>query len=300
MKRSASRRARLKGSSLGALALALLLVFLYKVYPGLTQTDTPPAAPPPEGTLAVHFIDVGQGDSILVRTDEADMLIDAGPNSAAETVVAYLSAQGVETLDYVIGTHPHEDHIGGLDAVIRAFDVRQVLMPRLQADTRTFEDVLDAIAEKGLKITAAAAGQSYALGTARFTVLSPAEGETYENTNDNSVVLRLEGGGSTFLLMGDAEQPVEQALLGQGAPLAADVLKVGHHGSSTSTSAAFLAAVQPAYAVIQLGAGNSYGHPHAETLSALADAGTVVYRNDESGTVIVRAQDGAITVETER
>lgn len=299
MKRSRSRRGRAKEYSFGALALALLLFFLYEVYPALTQPGGS-AAPPPAGTLEVHFIDVGQGDSILIRTETADMLIDAGPNAAAETVVDYLAAQGVETLDCVVGTHPHEDHIGGLDAVIRAFDVEQVLMPRVQADTRTFEDVLDAVAEKGLKITAAEAGQTYALGPARFTVLSPAEEKTYENTNDNSVVLRLEGGGNTFLFTGDAEKPVEEALLAQGVPLAADVLKVGHHGSSTSSSEAFLAAVHPEYAVIQLGAGNDYGHPHQETLAALGSVGAKVWRNDESGTIILRAADGAITIESER
>ena len=238
----------------------------------------------PEGTLEVHFIDVGQGDCTLITCDGEAMLIDAGNNDKGTTVQAYLQGQGIEELEYVIGTHPDADHIGGMDVVLYKFDVLTVLFPDIDSDTATWRDVLDTMEERGYARTDAAAGDTYPLGSAEFTVISPAQ--DYTDTNDMSVVIRLTYGETAFLFTGDASTDVEADILESGANLPADVLKCGHHGSSTSTSEAFLSAASPTYAVISCGDGNSYGHPHEETLYGLYSAGIETYRTDDQGTVI--------------
>ena len=269
-------------------------------------TDSSPSPSPgkdfsitmPSGSrLAVHFIDVGQGDSILAESDGHYMLIDAGENDQAGTVVSYLKAEGVTKLDYVIGTHPHSDHIGGLDKVIDTFPVDKVLLPPVEHTTRTFEDVLDSIASRGLKITKPAPGDSYDLGNASFTILSPVK--DYGNDLNNwSVGIRLTYGDNSFVMCGDAENQAEEDIVNSGAVLKADVLKAGHHGSSTSTSDAFLKKVSPSWVVIQCGKGNSYGHPHKETMEKLKKAGCQVLRTDEEGTITAFSDGKTITWST--
>ena len=239
--------------------------------------------PSGEAGLTVHFIDVGQGDSILAESDGRFMLVDAGENDQADTVVSYLKGQGVETLDYVIGTHPHSDHIGGLDKVIDTFDVGKVILPPVEHTTKTFEDVLDAVAGKGLKLTKPRVGDTYTLGNASFTIIAP--NEDYGNDLNNwSVGIRLDYGDNRFVMC--AEALAEADILENGIDISADVLKAGHHGSSTSTSEAFLDKVAPSVAVIQCGKDNSYGHPHKETLEKFKERGIQVYRNDRDGTVV--------------
>lgn len=252
----------------------------------------------PSGSgLAVHFIDVGQGDSILAESDGHYMLIDAGENDQAGTVVSYLKAEGVTKLDYVIGTHPHSDHIGGLDKIIDTFPVDKVLLPPVEHTTRTFEDVLDSIASRGLKITKPAPGDSYDLGNASFTILSPVK--DYGNDLNNwSVGIRLTYGDNSFVMCGDAENQAEEDIVNSGAVLKADVLKAGHHGSSTSTSDAFLKKVSPSWVVIQCGKGNSYGHPHKETMEKLKKAGCQILRTDEEGTITAFSDGKTITWST--
>lgn len=246
--------------------------------------------------LRVHFIDVGQGDSILAESEGHFLLIDAGENDQGSTVVSYLKQAGVKKLDYVIGTHPHSDHIGGLDDVIRAFDVEKVILPPIEHTTKTFEDVLDAISDKGLKITKPVPGTSYNLGNASFTVIAPVKGKDYgTDLNNWSVGIRLTYGDNAFVLCGDAESTAEQDIVDSGAVLSADVLKAGHHGSSTSTSAAFLKKVSPTWAVIQCGKDNSYGHPHRETLAAFKKAGVTVFRTDELGTIMAVSDGSSIS-----
>lgn len=246
--------------------------------------------------LRVHFIDVGQGDSILAESGGHFLLIDAGENDQGSTVVSYLKQAGVKKLDYIIGTHPHSDHIGGLDDVIRAFDVEKVILPPIEHTTKTFEDVLDAISDKGLKITKPVPGTSYNLGDTSFTVIAPVKGKDYgTDLNNWSVGIRLTYGDNAFVLCGDAESAAEQDIVDSGAVLSADVLKAGHHGSSTSTSAAFLKKVSPTWAVIQCGKDNSYGHPHRETLAALKKAGVTVFRTDELGTIIAVSDGSSIS-----
>ncbi|MFO7296195.1 MAG: ComEC/Rec2 family competence protein [Clostridia bacterium] len=243
--------------------------------------------------LAVHFIDVGQADCILVTIKDAAMLIDAGNNEDSQLVVDYIKGRGITTLDYVIATHPHEDHIGGMDAVINGFEVKNIIMPRAESTTKTFEDVLEAISNKGLKITPAVPGTEYSLGEAKFTILAP-NSEAYEDTNDYSVVIKLQYGATSFLFTGDAGFESENEMLEKGYDLRADLLKVAHHGSKYSTSMKFLEAVQPKIAVISVGEDNDYGHPAPETIQRLRQAGAKIYRTDESGTIIATSDGKAI------
>ena len=250
------------------------------------------------GELEVHFIDVGQGDSILIKQDGVNMLIDAGENNKGELVVKYLKSQGVETLDYVIGTHPHSDHIGGLDDVINSFNVGKVFMPDKMHNTKTFEDVLIAIQNKGLKITKPTVGKTYELGSATFTILAP--NNSYSNLNNYSIVIRLDFANNSFLFTGDAEERTEQETIASGLDLNADVLKAGHHGSDTSNSDIFVNKVDPDYVVIQVGQGNQYGHPNKSILDIFAKIGAKVYRSDLHGTIIAKSDGENIEFETNK
>lgn len=238
-------------------------------------------------TLKVHFLDVGQGDSILVQFPNGkNMLVDAGKNDSASTITNYLKNNGVEKIDYLIGTHPHEDHIGSLDAVIKDFEIGEVWMPKATTNTKTFRDILTAVKNKGLQINTAKAGVSMLEdGNLSVKVLAPC-GTTYEDLNNYSAVIKVKYGDIAFLLTGDAEELSEKEILASGADLRAQVLKVGHHGSNSSTSPEFLKSVNPKYAVISVGAGNDYHHPHQVTLNKLQKAGVTVLRTDERGTIV--------------
>lgn len=268
-----------------------------------TQTALSANSPKPtavSGKLTVHFINVGQGDSIFLQLPNYQtMLVDAGPNEFGSTVVSYLQKQGVNRIDYLVATHPHEDHIGGMDLVINSFDIGKIYMPRVTTTTKTFEDVLLSIQAKGLKITPARAGIVVLLDQSglKINFLAPC-GSRYEDLNNWSAVLKVQYGGTSFLLTGDVQSESEQEMLASGANLKADVLKVGHHGSHSSTTAAFLKAVSPKYAVISVGAGNDYGHPHQETLAKLVNAGVKVYRADRDGTVVFVSDGKTLTVRT--
>lgn len=273
-----------------------ILTMLAVLIPGCSPVPAPVPGPslPQEQELAVHYIDVGQGDSILAGSKGRYMLIDAGENDQAETVISYLKQAGVTSLDYVIGTHPHSDHIGGLDKVIDEFPVGMVILPPVEHTTRTFEDVLDSISRRGLKITAPTPGDTYPLGNASFTIVAPA-GDYENDLNNWSVGIRLVCDNTSFLMCGDAESEAEADMAKSGIALKSDVLKAGHHGSSTSTSSVFLDAVSPSYVVIQCGKGNSYGHPHRETIEKLEKAGCSVFRTDEDGTIVAVSDGSQIT-----
>lgn len=262
------------------------------------ETQNPSSRSVSDGVLNVHFIDVGQADSILVYTASAAMLIDGGNNEDSDKVVNYIKAQGITRLDYVVGTHPHEDHIGGLDAVVKKFDIGKIYMPKVQTNTKTFKSLLTEIKNKGLKVTSAKAGMKFDLDQkAKCEILSPSS-DSYEEMNDYSVVIKLTYGSKSFLFEGDAETLPESEMLKNYADLKADVLKVAHHGSSTSTSDEFLAAVAPEYAVISVGKSNSYNHPNKQTLKKLKNI--KLYRTDKDGTVIMTTDGSEITVEKEK
>ena len=246
-----------------------------------------------EEDLLIDFIDVGQADSILIRDQDTVMLIDAGTNEAGETVVSYLENLGITKIDYLIGTHPHEDHIGGLDDVINNFEIGQIYMPQIETTTKTFEDVLEAIENKNLTVTSPSKGDEIELSQAVATFMTePILDE--DNLNLSSLVIRLEFGNNSFLFMGDAEEENEESI----SWLKTDVLKVGHHGSSTSSSESFLEQVQPQYAIIMAGKDNSYGLPTQETLNKLSSIGSQIYRTDEDGTIQLISDGNTIKIKT--
>lgn len=250
--------------------------------------------------MEVHFIDVGQADSILIESEEHYMLIDAGNNDDGEMVTKYLQKEGVKKLDYVIATHPHEDHIGGMDDILYNFQVENILMPDISHTTKTFEDVLKAISDNDLEITVPKVGEQYNLGNAQFIIIAPNRNDYGEELNNYSIGIKLVHGNNSFIMCGDTEELAEADILNNGIDLSADVYKVSHHGSNTGTSKAFLQAISPRYAVIECGADNKYGHPHQETLDLLHAMNIEVYRTDRNGTVIAISDGNEITWTSEK
>ena len=249
----------------------------------------------PEVMLEVHYIDVGQGDATLIKCGSHAMLIDGGNNNKGTTVQLYLKKQGVESLDYVIGTHPDADHIGGLDVIVYKYNCDTVIMPDYEKDTKTYQELVDVIHDKNMKITYPVVGEQYALGEAKFTIIAPNSNSYGGNANDYSVAILLEYGKNRFLFTGDAEEASEAEMLTNGIDISADVYKVAHHGSRSASTQEFLNAVHPKYAVISCGEGNSYGHPHAEVLNRLRSMGVEVFRTDEQGSIIASSDGENIT-----
>lgn len=247
-----------------------------------------------KGELKVHFIDVGQADSILIQQGEQSMLVDAGNNDDGNLVKDYLQKQGIKNLEFLVGTHPHEDHIGGLDYVINAFKVGKVYMPKASSNTKTFTDVVNAAKNKGLSFTAPNPGESFKLGEATVTILSP-NGSGYEDLNNYSIVVKVAFGNTSFLLTGDAEDVSEKEIMAKGFDVSSTVLKVGHHGSNSSTTSEFLNKVNPKYAVISVGKDNTYGHPKQNILDRLKGKSIPVYRTDESGTIVATSNGTSVT-----
>jgi len=274
-------------------ALLISLLLITALLPSCASTVARPR-------LTAVFLDVGQGDSCLfLLPDGTSMLIDAGPRSAKDAVVNSLKESGIEKIDYLVFTHPHEDHIGGGVAVLEEFDVGQIYMPRTSHTTKTYEDLLLAIKDKGLSITEAKAGKTV-VDTTDLKAFFLGPTKNYEDLNNCSAVLCLTYGKVTFILTGDAESEAEKDMLVAARVPDADVLKVGHHGSATSTSDEFLDAIDPEVAVISVGKDNSYGHPAQKILDRLAKAGVDVYRTDLHGTVTLTTNGRDVEVKTER
>ncbi len=240
-----------------------------------------------EGTLEAHFIDIGQGDSSLIKLPNGELaLIDGGPRSGRDKLESYLRAAGVDTIDYMIATHPHEDHIGGLPMVLREFNVKSVYMPDRTANTKIFEELLREIDNEGLKIKIAKAGDSLIDDkNLKFYFVAP-NSKNYDSTNDYSVVSKIEYGNNSILITGDAEKTSEKEMVKSAYNLKSDVLRVAHHGSRTSSTIDFLREVDPKYFVISLGKDNDYNHPHKETINKLVDFGGRIYRTDELGDIV--------------
>lgn len=247
-----------------------------ELIPQTTETET---------QMSIHFLDVGQGDATLIIVGDQAMLIDAGDNNQGTKIQNYLTKQGVERLNYVIGTHPDSDHIGGLDVILYKFDCDTIIMPTIEKDTQTYEEVIDTMKEKGYQNTIPIVGETFTLGNAEFTILGPMK--EYEDTNNNSIAIQITHGENKFIFTGDGEEEAEESLLQGQIDLNARVYKVGHHGSSSSSSRELLEAISPDYAVISCEEGNTYGHPHAEVLNHLRELEIQVFRTDEQGTVIV-------------
>ncbi len=295
---SRRRRKSRAPAALGGLILAALA--LLAGYFGLDLPGVRQELPPQEGGMSLIVLDVGQGDSLLLHSEGQWALVDAGTADSAEVILQALEAYGVDRLSLAVATHPHADHIGSMAAVLDAFPPGTFWMPDADHTSQTYADMLDAVERSGADAVLAAAGDTFMLGSMRITVLSPpADGGWGDELNNASLVLLCEGAGVRFLLTGDAEAPMEEIMLQNGLPQA-DVLKVGHHGSVTSSSPDFIQAVSPRYAAISCGAGNSYGHPDPETLETLESAGVQVLRTDTQGTLVFNASGGQIDVQTER
>lgn len=249
--------------------------------------------------LTIHFLDVGQGDSILLETDGKSMLIDSGESDQGKVVTAYLQDQGISTLDYVVATHPHSDHIGGMNEILNNFQVEHFVDSGYPHTSKTYEDMLTTIDQKNIPFQVAQAGQKIDFDPAvDIEVLNPAK--TYsEDLNENSVVLKVTYGTTSFLLMGDAGLETEERIMKAGYNIDSDILKVGHHASRSGSGASFISAVSPEVSVIEVGAGNDYGHPHTEILERLQKA-SKVYRTDLDGTITVTTDGSTYTVTTEK
>lgn len=255
-----------------------------------------------DGGLQVHYIDVGQGDSILISCDGENILIDGGDTYAADAILGYLKKQDVTKLDYIIATHPHADHIGSLDDVINEFETENIIMPKIKDSevptTKAYERLLDAIDENNVNVIAAKPGNSYDIGSGVMEILAPVT--DYDDLNNYSVVSRFIYGDTSFLFTGDAEKQAENDILNLGEDVKADVLKLGHHGSSTSTGENWLEAVDPEICVMSLGEGNDYGHPHKETLQAMRDYNLEYYRTDLSGNIVIVSDGKNLSITTDK
>ncbi len=246
-----------------------------------------------DSKLEVHFLDVGQGDSTLIACDGKYMLIDAGENSEGQEVADYLAYQKIEKLDYIICTHGDSDHSGGLDVVLASVKCENMIISAEDKTTATYLEVLEAVEKEGCKVISPKVGTEYTLGGAKFTIYSPAM--DYEDSNENSIVIRLVHGKNSFLFTGDAGELAEKHMVRNDINLKSDVYKAGHHGSSTSSSEEFVNKVKPTYAIISCGEDNSYGHPHAEVLNRFRAMGVQVFRTDEQGTIVARSDKEKIT-----
>lgn len=297
------RRKKKQISLLMALFLVIFGSIFYFLEPSQANPNTP--TPTPEivqanqeiqdgEKLQIWFLDVGQADSILIQNGDANMLIDAGNNEDGKKLVSYFQSLGIESFQYVIGTHAHEDHIGGMDDIIDNFDIDTFYMPDAITTTATFESVLDSLEAKNIAFQTPSIDSIFKLGNAAIDVLYV--GTDDSDLNNTSIVLKLTYGNTSILFMGDAEKEVETII--EKKDISADVLKVGHHGSNTSSSKTFLEKVNPNYAIISVGTGNSYGHPSNTTIQNLENQNIQIYRTDKNGTIIMTSDGTNITFQT--
>lgn len=277
--------------------LVILSILVLSLLLGACEPDNNASIDFKEGDgLKVHFIDIGQGDSSLIEFPNGEKaLIDGGPRSSSDKLIKYLRNAKIETIDYLIATHPHEDHIGGLPKVLENFKVKNVYMPEKTANTKIFESLLKEIDRQGLKIQLGKTGDTLIDKDGLiFKFLAPVRTD-YDNTNDFSIVSRIDYGNNSLIIMGDAEAKSEKDIIATGEKLQADVLRVGHHGSSTSSTREFLDRVDARDYVISLGKDNSYGHPHRETMDSIGIKKGNIYRTDEMGDIIMLSDGNKIS-----
>lgn len=250
------------------------------------RTDIAEAKRNEDSSFEIHYIDVGQADAALVLCDGQAMLIDGGNRADSSLIYSYLKSRNLTYLDYIVCTHPHEDHVGGLPGALNYAAVGTAYAPVMDYDNDVYRNFKKYLAEQEVEITVPDVGDTFLLGSAEVTVIGPTVTDSVAKLNNTSIVLRVTYGETSFLFTGDAEREEEQAILETGYEIQSTVLKVGHHGGATSTTYPFLREVAPEYAVISVGEGNTYGHPTDDVLSRLRDADVTVYRTDRQGTVI--------------
>lgn len=277
-----------------ALAAAVLLAMVVAGC-DVPQGESVPAGP---SSFEAHFIDVGQADAALVVCDGETMLIDGGNREDSSLIYSYLKKQEITHLDYIVATHAHEDHVGGLPGALNYATVGTALCSVERYDSGVFETFVAQLDKQGKEITVPKAGDRFELGSAQVQVVGPVQKSN--DPNNMSLVLRIEYGEASFLFTGDAERQEEQDILAAGYELESTVLKVGHHGSENSTTYPFLREIMPEYAVISVGEDNSYGHPTPEALSRLQDAGTKILRTDQNGTILCTSDGNTVSFTMER
>lgn len=248
-----------------------------------------------DNLATIYYFDVGQADCTLIVSGEDTMLIDTGDIETSDKVIQYLSDVGIVDIDYLVLTHPHSDHIGGAPDIINNYNINNILMPNKTTTSKIFEKTLDAIEENGYNITIPEQNTTYNIGYGTFTILSDQTIDWGDDLNDSSIILRVEFGETSFMFSGDATEKVEESILNVFDDISSTVLKVGHHGSYTSTSNLYLSAISPTYGIISCGKDNEYGHPHEVTLNKLEDLNVQYYRTDELGTIIVQTDGKSVT-----
>jgi len=263
-----------------------------KVEPGVLQAN---------GNIEISYLDVGQGDSAYIRVNDFDILIDAGPRSDSDKLMKQLEEKNIDDFEMVIATHPHEDHIGGMSKVFEKYEVENFYMPKTTHNTKTFENMIKAVTNEGLKPKVIKEGTTIELGEgARIDVYSPMH-DSYDNLNDYSPIMKLTFGNNKFIFTGDAEAESEKEVLDKYADkLKGDVIKFGHHGSSTSSSTEFIKAISPKYGIISCGVDNSYGHPHRETVNLIKEQNIKAYRTDTQGQITLTSDGNNISIKTEK
>ena len=250
-----------------------------------------------DAKLTVHFIDVGQGDCILMESGGEFVLIDSGERDYSDRVTDYIKEQGANKLSYVIATHPHSDHVGGMRSILNSIGADNFITKESDSDTYAWTKLLKTVEEKGIQYFDAEVGDSYTFGEAEFTIMGPIS-DSYEEYNSASVVTKVTCGDISFLLTGDSDNVSNNEMMDAGENLRADVLKLGHHGSNDATSSRFLQAVDPMFAVISCGKNNDYGHPHKETMDRLSLIGCQTFRTDTQGTIVAETDGTKLRITT--
>ncbi len=274
---------------------AEICAILYRAFPPSKTKSTP--AVEPGNNLTVSFLDVGQGDSAFIELpDNKCLLIDAGEAKSADYIISYIKDKGYQKIDYVVATHPHADHIGGMSKVLKSFEVGQFFLPDAVTDTKTYEELLKTIKDKNIPVIAASAAVRVCEGENYLAYFISPNGTNYEKLNDYSAAIKLIYGQTSFLFMGDVEVTSEKEIIANNIDVSANVLKLGHHGSKTSTSDEFLSLVNPSYAIISCGEDNSYGHPHAPTVERLNARSINIFRTDKDGTIVIESNGNYISI----